>query len=166
MGWIKNILLFSGSLVITLLCLEMTLRLFPVTEVISDQPLSSDGHPFDVSSTPNRAYDYSRLWNFQNSRTRWTHSQGFFSDFDYDESLDEIVVLGDSFVTALQVDFEDKFHQLIGHSLKERVYRFGVDGFPLSQYEAYLSDVCELDNPSKVVMAIITNDFDESHYSH
>jgi len=75
-----------------------------------------------------------------------------------------IVVIGDSYVEALQVPYN--------HSLAEKIeglcagqceaYRFGISGAPLSQYLHVLRREAAAFKPGWVVVVMVQNDFDES----
>ncbi|MEP3276388.1 MAG: SGNH/GDSL hydrolase family protein [Stappiaceae bacterium] len=166
MAWIKNIALLIGSIFVTLVILEIGLRAFPVTDVSRTKPLALDSSPLEVSSQPNEILSYSREWNFKNARQRKTNNLGFFSDYDYKPGKEGVFVVGDSFVEAAQVDFDQTFHQLLANELDAEIYNFGVSGSPLSQYQAYVEDLCRRFKPSTVVIPIIANDFNQSMRSN
>jgi hypothetical protein len=166
MGLLKNIALAVVSLALTLALIELALRFFPVTDVIREKPLAADSSPFQVSALAHKDYDYSRGWDFHTARTRRTNNEGFFSDFDYEDGFSGIVAVGDSFVEAMQVDFDDTFHQRLAKNLGVEIYNVALSGAPLSQYQAYVDEICERYRPTKIVIPIINNDFDESLYEH
>ena len=79
-----------------------------------------------------------------------------------------IAVIGDSYVHAAFVDTKDAYPEVIERELNERgidaeVYRFGMDGAPLSQYLAMLRSEVVRYKPDLVVVGLIHNDFDESY---
>ena len=133
-------------------------------DVTRNEPLSLDDSAFAVSTTPNSVITNSVGKFFSNPRNRASNSSGFFSDFDYFPGDQEIVVIGDSFVEAMQVPFSDTFHQIVGSQMNQKVYNFGISGAPLSQYEAYAQEICNVYKPKKLIITIIENDFDESLY--
>jgi len=166
MHWIKNLFAVIISTSLVLVALELVLSSFPVTDVPRTKPLTKESSPFDVSAESNTKLTFSSGSLFKNPRVRRTNSLGFFSDFDYQFGEQDIVVIGDSFVEGLQVDFGKTFHQLLGNYTGQKVYNFGISGAPLSQYEAYLSEVCQKFPPKKVIIPIIANDFNQSLYKH
>ncbi|MDC0238539.1 SGNH/GDSL hydrolase family protein [Gammaproteobacteria bacterium] len=166
MPYIKNIILLVISLVTIAVALEICLHVFPVITVTRARSLELNSHPLDVAAIPNEEYNYSVGPLFKNSRTRKSNSQGFFSDYNYESGSRPIVVIGDSFVEALQVEFHETFHQLLGHKLGFKIYNFGISGAPLSQYEAYVQDVCERYRPNIIIISIVNNDFDQSFSAH
>ncbi|MEO0618219.1 MAG: SGNH/GDSL hydrolase family protein [Pseudomonadota bacterium] len=161
-----NLALSAGSLVLTLALLEAALAFLPVTGVARTQMLKQDGRPFDVASTPNSSVTYSDTWRMRNPLVKATNNFGFFSDFDYRPGAKVIVAIGDSYTEAAQVEFENTFHQRAAQAIEREVYNFGLSGAPLSQYEAYLDEVCDTFQPQAAVFAIIHNDFDESFRAH
>ncbi len=76
-----------------------------------------------------------------------------------------IAIIGDSYVEALQVDFDksvaEKLEKLLGQ--KHEVYRFGISGAPLSQYLHMLRQEVTRYTPDLVVVMLVHNDFDESY---
>jgi hypothetical protein len=79
-----------------------------------------------------------------------------------------VVVIGDSYVHGAFVNVEDGFPALLENKLSTsgqpaEVFRFGMDGAPLSQYLHVLrAEVLKYD-PDVVVVPLIHNDFDESY---
>lgn len=162
MAWLKNSLLMLGSTLVVLVILEVALRAFPVTDVTRTKPLASDGSPLDVSSVTNGTISFSREWDFKNARQRKTNNAGFFSDYDYEPGKDGIFVVGDSFVEAVQVDFDQTFHQILAQKAGAQIYSLGLSGAPLSQYQAYVEAICDRYKPETIIIPIIANDFDQS----
>ena len=77
-----------------------------------------------------------------------------------------VAVVGDSYVHGAFVDVEDGFpHQLqmrmTESGLSTEVYRFGMDGAPLSQYLHMLRNSVVKFKPDLVVIPLVHNDFDE-----
>ncbi|MEZ5817169.1 MAG: SGNH/GDSL hydrolase family protein [Hyphomicrobiaceae bacterium] len=78
-----------------------------------------------------------------------------------------IAVVGDSYVHAAFVDTADAFPEVLERTLvaggvPTEVYRFGMDGAPLSQYLHVLRREVLKYKPDLVVVPLIHNDFDES----
>jgi len=78
-----------------------------------------------------------------------------------------IAVVGDSYVHAAFVDPDEAFpeiieRELVGKGVNAEVYRFGMDGAPLSQYLHVLRREVVKYHPDLVVVPLIHNDFDES----
>lgn len=78
-----------------------------------------------------------------------------------------IAVVGDSYVHGAFVDTAEGFPEIIEGELgrrgiKAEVYRFGMDGAPLSQYLHMLRREVRGYRPDIVVVPLIHNDFDES----
>ncbi|GJM03567.1 MAG: hypothetical protein DHS20C08_20680 [Rhodomicrobium sp.] len=79
-----------------------------------------------------------------------------------------IAVIGDSYVQASAVNVKEGFadvveQQLNKDGIKAEVYRFGIDGAPLTQYLHMLRREALKYNPDIVVLQLIHNDFDESY---
>lgn len=79
-----------------------------------------------------------------------------------------IAVVGDSYVQAMPVDVADGFPEgierdLHARGIKAEVYRFGVDGAPLSQYLEMMRREVVRFKPDVVVVQLVHNDLDESY---
>ena len=79
-----------------------------------------------------------------------------------------IAVIGDSYVNASQVNVEDAFPEVMSRRFGEKgmaaeVFRFGMDGAPLSQYLNVLRREVLAYKPDVVLVQLIHNDFDESY---
>lgn len=79
-----------------------------------------------------------------------------------------VAVVGDSYVHGAFIDTEQGFPETIEASLRAagidaEVYRFGMDGAPLSQYLHMLRREVLAFKPDVVLVPLIHNDFDESY---
>ncbi len=79
-----------------------------------------------------------------------------------------IAVIGDSYVQASAVNVKEGFAEVTEQTLnanghKAQVYRFGIDGAPLTQYLHMLRHEALAYKPNIVVIQLIHNDFDESY---
>ena len=94
-------------------------------------------------------------WNSRHERYQLERSQKH-----------RIAVVGDSYVHADLVDFD----QSLAESLEARfgsahceVYRFGINGAPLSQYLHMIRNEVVVYDPDVIVVVIVHNDFSESY---
>ena len=81
--------------------------------------------------------------------------------------LKRIAVVGDSYVHGAFIDTKDGFPEIIEAELRRlgtvaEVYRFGMDGAPLSQYLHMMRREVRNYRPDLVIVPLIHNDFDES----
>ncbi len=79
-----------------------------------------------------------------------------------------IAVVGDSYVHGAIVNVEEGFSDVMEQALRAsgrdvEVFRFGMDGAPLSQYLHMLRQEVVAFRPDVVVVPLIHNDFDESY---
>jgi hypothetical protein len=79
-----------------------------------------------------------------------------------------IAVIGDSYVHGGFVDVEEAFPEVLERMLADagrevEVFRFGMDGAPLSQYLHVLRREVRAFAPDLVIVPLIHNDFDESY---
>ena len=79
--------------------------------------------------------------------------------------VDRIVIIGDSYVEALQVPVERSLAEQLEHRLESvptEVYRLGISGAPLSQYLHMFEREAIQYAPDLVVLVLVHNDFNES----
>ena len=97
----------------------------------------------------------------------WNSSKRSYA-LDPVPGLLRVAVVGDSYVHGAFVNTSEGFPDVIerslkGHGIKAEVYRFGMDGAPLSQYLFMLRQEVVRYRPDVVVVQLIHNDFDESY---
>lgn len=85
--------------------------------------------------------------------------------YDKEKAGSRIIVIGDSYVDALQVDVNKSFVSImeeeIGNFFSIEVFGMGYYGSPLSQYLSVMRDAFQY-APDLIVISLIHNDFDES----
>ncbi|MBN1428503.1 MAG: SGNH/GDSL hydrolase family protein [Anaerolineae bacterium] len=168
-----NLLISAGSILVTLIVIEITLRLFfPV----SDMPLSTYEPGVGLHLAPNQT----GVWvvgatgeiqgHYQINAAGWNAIREYDSHKPADTF--RIAVIGDSYVEALQVDVAQSFPAVLesilqaslpcnGYSTIE-VYGFGYSGAQLAQYLNMMRYVDKRYHPDLYVINIVGNDFDES----
>ena len=151
-------------LVVPFAILEGVFRLLPVSSPPPIQPVTPEqpiGH-----FPPHVDYVYSTGWNFAVLSHKHTNNYGLNNIADYhpEERSPLFMVIGDSFVDALQVDAGKSAAELLNAGLRGagRVYSIGLSGAPLSQYLAAAGYACATFHPQALAFVIIGNDFDES----
>lgn len=161
---LKNTLLTLVSTLLCLLVLEGLLRFLPVNEGLRTQPVN-EANPI-IHFEPNRTSTWSRLPDFSMKNEVHSNNYGFINDQDYDPEGEQplLAVIGDSYVEAAMVPYEQTIHGRLAEALhgKWRVYSFGVSGAPMSQYLAFARFVREEFRAQKMIFVIVGNDFDES----
>ena len=158
---------------IVLLALEIALRFFPV---FSGMPVNKNSEIY--SFIPNSIIQRSMHWNMTGARKRQVNNVGFISDQAYipaPQSSDGnqipkplIAIIGDSYIEAMQVDYPNttEANLLKSCSAHARVYSFGAQFAPLSQYLSWAYYASQTFAPKAIVVNIVGNDFDESLISH
>jgi len=147
-----------------LLVADVVLRFFPVNSGLGTLPVN-DVNPV-MRFAPNREFTYSDGWNFAIVNHGRTNNYGFVNNQDYDSTARTplLSVVGDSYVEALMVHYEEtlqgRLARLVGR--RGRVYSFGMSGSALSQYLAEVDFARARFRPSGLVVVIVANDFDES----
>jgi len=144
--------------------LEGAFRLLPVSSPPPIQPVTPT-QPI-AHFPPHADYVYSAGWNFAIRSHKHTNNYGFNNIVDYhpEESSPLLMVIGDSFVEAHEVDAGRSAAELLNASVAPmgRVYSIGVSGAALSQYLATAGYACATFHPQALAFVIIGNDFDES----
>jgi hypothetical protein len=162
-----NCLTVLGSIAFTLLALEVVFRFLPVATAPWVQPATA-ANPIQryAANTP---YTWSVGWNFHVVAHGRTNVQGFVAGYDYDATATTplVAVVGDSFIEAMAVPFQDSVTGRLQQALgaRGRAYSFAQSGAPLSQYIAYARHACDLYRPERLVFVVVGNDFDESIYA-
>ena len=97
------------------------------------------------------------------------NQQGWNSPSDYsrnrEEDLKRIVIIGDSYIEALQVDATSSVAELLEQELTDQhvqVYRVAMSGAPLSHYVYMLREEAVEYKPDLIIINLVHNDFDES----
>ncbi len=143
---------------------EIALRFTMVSTPLRPRPVN-EGHTV-FQYEPSRSFTFSRDWNFAVANQGWINNDGFVNDADYVESdtTPLLAVIGDSFIEAAMVPFQDTVQARLTGALrgKVRVYSFAASGAPLSQYLVWAEYAQEKYAPDALVISVVGNDFDES----
>lgn len=160
-----------GILLPTLVLIVMFLELFFRFVIPAAQkPIAYYDEQYNIlrSDSKNRTDGIYTIGKFAQIRTHWhINNYGWNSPYDYytnskDKKL--ICIIGDSFIRALHVDTDKSVTSLLNENLsdKYKVYGFGYDGAPLSQYLHMSRYVDKVFDPDILIFLIIHNDFDQS----
>jgi hypothetical protein len=135
----------------------------------SEQPLYCFDQQFKLVHFEPNTSGLATFGRFAEVRGRWrVNNYGWNSGVDYIPHIGEkkplVAVIGDSYVEAMQVDFNERFPEALQRLAGDQflVYSFGISGAPLTHYlhmNRYLNRVF---NPKMVVILVVHNDFDES----
>jgi hypothetical protein len=150
------------SMVVSIAVLELFFRFLPVAEVF-DKPVVNDDQPI-LKYEPNKKINYSLGPDFYKTIQKSSNNYGYTSDFYYAKSgKPSFVVIGDSYVEAMQVSNANSLSARLAYLLKtEDIYSLGVSGSALSQYLAFARFAEKEFDPKAFVFIIVGNDFDES----
>jgi hypothetical protein len=165
--WVANAALAAGSLFVALLCAEVILRMF------YPQPLGvwyslREGlviHPPDLSVYLNQ-FDRTVQFNSIGMRDR-EHA------VPKDNGTFRVLLLGDSFMESLQVDFEDSFPKLLEDRLRQssrrpvEVINCAVSGWGTDQELIYLQQYGLKFHPDLILIGMtIHNDVADNLEEH
>ncbi len=168
-GTLKQKLLFPAitvviAAIVFALFLEIVLRFLPVCDGGHRQPVNQEQPVFKFES--DRTFQWSLGWHFTLTNKIRVNNDGFISSIDYDPGAKGplVAVIGDSYVEALMVPYEETGQGRLMKALEDqaRVYSFAIRGSPLSQYLAFAEYARDKYRPDAMVFVIVGNDFDES----
>ena len=147
---------------------EITLRLLPIQTGLKIQNTTGESPIFKAH--PNQVYSFSRGCCFSLANRGRINNDGFVNEQDYTNEDDAplIAVIGDSYIEAQMVPFDETVHgRLASHLQNEaRVFSFAFSGAPLSQYLVWARYAKEKYQPQAYVFNVVGNDFDESLLSY
>ena len=142
--------------------LEVVSRLLPVAEVFEVQPVIQETPIIRFNS--DQSAIFSLGWDFYQTAQKSTNNLGYVSSLDYvTNGKPDIVVVGDSYVEAMQVDNAESVSEVLMALYEDlSVYALGISGVPLSQYIKFVEYAEETFPPSEYLILVVGNDFDES----
>lgn len=96
----------------------------------------------------------------------WNSSRDRY-DIEKSSGIERIAVIGDSYVEALTVPYDQSLaehleKQLNADGERAEIYRYGISGAPLSQFLYMLEQEVVRYSPDLVIILLVHNDFDES----
>ena len=158
--WVQNLILLVFTLIICLIILEIFIRLFfPVNDTIwlGDKII---GH---IHMPDKQGVRYGEEY-----KTKLNFNDRGFHDIDHKienpKSKTRIVFLGDSFVDALEVDFNESFVQQYQKRLdnyypeKYEVFNFGLYYFSTAQEYLLYKNYVKGFSPNEVYLFVFFND--------
>tara|TARA_Y100000741_G_C18226141_1_gene547900 strand:- start:330 stop:1403 length:1074 start_codon:yes stop_codon:yes gene_type:complete len=149
-------------LIAVFLIVEIICRILPTSTPLFLAPVSNKDDILRYH--PNQNSTYSLGGNFYQVVDKVTNNYGFFSSFDYlEKSKPDLMIIGDSFIEAVQIKNEDTIGEIITKKSQNiTVYQMGIGGVPLSQYIKMLHFAEKEFSPKEYIFVIVGNDFDES----
>ena len=151
-------------LLVTFLALELIFRLLPVSDSLELQPVNRNSPVAHYK--PNRLVTRSTGYSFDHIVEKKVNNYGYLSDLNFEASNNKrkIVVIGDSYVEALQVSNAASVHGYLNKllPLNYESYGIGVSGSPLSQYLIFAKKAIVEFKPEYAIILVVANDFDES----
>lgn len=139
------------------------MRFLPVSDAYAALPVDTR-NPL-MRYPPHSTHQYSSGWNFALAQKKRANNDGYYSDYDYVQTTKPLMaVIGDSFIEAEQIPNKDTVQARLQTGLNNtgRVYGFGIQGAPLSQYLVFAEHARQAYQPDSMVFTIISNDFDQS----
>lgn len=160
---IKFYILYFFYLIISVFFLvEIICRILPTSTPLFLSPVNDKKEI--LKYYPNQTTTYSLGSNFYQIVEKSTNNYGFFSSFNYQKnSTPNLMIIGDSFVEAVQVNNEDTMGEVIKKKYPNlKVYQMGVGGVAMSQYIKMLHYAEKEFSPEQYIFVLVANDFDES----
>lgn len=157
-------LVIAGASLVPILLLEVVLHLFPVSS--STAAMEVNDHNPVLRYLPNQPYVFSKGWQFEIVNTGRINNYGFVNDQDYALHTADgpVVVIGDSYVEAMMVPYDETVQGRLSQLLKPKrlVYSLGISGAQLADYLAFAQFAWNEFHPCAMVFVVVGNDFDES----
>jgi len=152
------------GIALPVLIIEIALRFLPVSSVRGTMVVDQS-NPI-LRFTPNQPFTFSEGWQFAIVNTGRINNYGFINDQDYTrhDERGPLVVIGDSYVEAIMVPYQQTVQGRLANLLKNKakVYSMGISGAQLAQYLAFAQYAWTEFHPEGMVFVIVGNDFDES----
>lgn len=149
-----------------LICIfgELFCRLLPVYEGNHRLPVNQENPILHLS--PSRTFTWSKGWKFSLVNEVRVNNEGFVNNEDYHvvENMPLLTIVGDSYVEAMMVPFEDTFMARLAKTWQHKlnVYTAGISGAPVSQYLKFVEYFRKKFKSRYFIINIVGNDFDES----
>jgi lysophospholipase L1-like esterase len=168
--WAARLLLIAAAFIIALLILEILAKIFwtrltQIEQFSSISFVSTENH---IKLPPPDYFWPGQIGNVKEFANRTSKNSLGFHDtehsFEKPPGTFRIVVLGDSFVEAMQVPLEKTFHKILEADLKARfdfpieVISLGRSGAGARQSTAFLSSYGIQYLPDLVIMEFLSND--------
>jgi len=165
---LQTVLLVVSTLIILTLVLELLVFRFLFLPAELPKLAQNSGGVLKFESQQRGTY---RIQNEISAEFRINQSGWNSGHKSYDQrrsaETNLVAVIGDSYIEALQVGYDQSVAEVLERKLIEegrdiRVYRFGLSGSPLSQYLYILENEVLKYYPELVVINLVHNDFLES----
>ena len=158
--WKRVVALLLGAFV-SLIVLEIGLRFLPVNDVTGLSTVNAANPVLRLG--PNRCTTRSKGARLSLVTEVCTNNVGFRNDqaYELDRSTPLMALVGDSYVVAATVSFEDTMGARLSDEAEGigRVFSFGVRGAAFSQYLIWANYAREHFQPDGFVFLVIANDF-------
>ena len=149
---------------LSLAVMEVGLRVFQPTNLRHGLEDVDEEHPV-AHFTPNRVSS-SRAGPYAEPVELRINNAGFRNDQSYEHVSSDplLAIIGDSYVAAVTVPFEDTISARLGRAAEGsgRVYSFAARGAGFGQYLAWAANARDRFDPDAFAFVIIANDFGDS----
>ena len=149
------------SISVMVLFFEIALRFLPYNSGLVAAPVNAENPVYRF--LPDREIRYSQDWDMKNGRTRQINKAGFLSDVEYNAADTQplLAVIGDSYIEAIQVDWDESVHGQLHAELSPdiRTYGFGASYAGLAQYMSWAEFAGKTYKPDMMVVNVVPNDY-------
>ena len=163
---LKGLLVSLTTFCLIFLCAEILLRFLTVRN--NDDWMAVDDVNPILRHFPNEIVTWSEGWWLGSPVERRSNNEGFLNDQDYitEGKRPIISIIGDSYVQAMMVTYEETLYGRLAHRLSGtgRVYTFGISSAPASQYLAWATHARKKYDVDALIFTVVGNDFNESFY--
>jgi len=109
----------SGGIALTLIILEIFFRFLPVNSGIRKE--NTDANQPYSRYVPGQQFVYSHGWAMENPTHGTTNREGFINSHDFD-AKNGLLLIGDSFIEAIMLNYQDTVQGQLDLSLHGNVY--------------------------------------------
>ena len=158
----KFVKLIGIGSILTILLIEITLRMLPVTTYLNYQNVSQ---PDPILKTTAPFIQHSLDWKFHQSTIRKVNNYGFPDDVDYQANTHPLAIIGDSYIQSLMLPYSDTLEGQIGKLLEPKkapVYSFGVPGYSLAGYIGSAEYASKTFQPRLFIFLLTSGDITDS----
>ena len=155
-------LYFLAGILIAGVAIETALRFFPVTRGLF-RTLEASRWPL-YANTAHTGYTYSMTWDFQRANTGRTNNYGHLAPFDFVKNSRPVLVLGDSFIEAQALRYQDTLQGQLARfaGAVVPVYGMGFAGNSIAEYLAIAGLTKDEFKPRAAVVLMIDGDISEA----
>ena len=151
-----------AAALVLVVVLEITLRVLPIVSGVHRQSPHAS-RATSARLVPNHEYTWSMGWDLRHVVKGKTNSMGFIAPYDYATDRPAIALLGDSFVEAQMLSYDESLAGRLDARLggAMHAYNFGLSGAALPHYLGIAREMGSRFRFSAAVVVVTGYDYEE-----